>query len=327
MTAPLATVVIPTKNRREDILRALASCERQTVPLEIIVCDDASTDGTSEAVKQQFPRVIVLRTERSLGSTINRNRAVERATTPFIFSIDDDSEFLSPRTVEQTLIDFDHPRVGAVAIPFVNIKYSPDVYQRAPDPGGVYVIHEYRGCAAAWRRDLYRHVGGYSRVLGHMVEEPELCLRFMGKGYVVRMGRADHVVHLQSPRRDERHQYYLQARNVVLLAWINAPLPDALWAVPGAAVGAVVNFGLRLKAGRVALSGVLNAARVILAGKAPRCPVPRRAWRAWQGLKKGRNVPLEQIAHQLPPLTSDLPARTEANTGDAALAGGAWSTH
>ena len=45
-----ATVVITTKNRREDLLKAVASAWSQTARPEVLVIDDGSTDGTSEAV-------------------------------------------------------------------------------------------------------------------------------------------------------------------------------------------------------------------------------------------------------------------------------------
>ena len=45
------SVVIPTHNRAELCLRAVASALQQTAPpLEVIVCDDRSTDGTANAV-------------------------------------------------------------------------------------------------------------------------------------------------------------------------------------------------------------------------------------------------------------------------------------
>ena len=48
---PRASLVITTFNRRTSVLRAIESARRQTVQhLDIVVVDDASTDGTAEAV-------------------------------------------------------------------------------------------------------------------------------------------------------------------------------------------------------------------------------------------------------------------------------------
>src|SRR3954470_24866345 len=47
MTTPAVSVVIPTRNRRHRVAAAIASAQGQTLDdLEIIVIDDASTDGT-----------------------------------------------------------------------------------------------------------------------------------------------------------------------------------------------------------------------------------------------------------------------------------------
>ena len=45
-----ASVVIATRNRKNELRRAIASVVRQTDPVEVIVIDDGSTDGTSEMV-------------------------------------------------------------------------------------------------------------------------------------------------------------------------------------------------------------------------------------------------------------------------------------
>jgi GT2 family glycosyltransferase len=52
-----ASLVIPTRNRRRELRELFLSVQKQTVPLEIIVMDDASTDGTSEMMRSEFPAV------------------------------------------------------------------------------------------------------------------------------------------------------------------------------------------------------------------------------------------------------------------------------
>jgi len=48
---PAASVVFTVHNRREMLLRAIACIKGQSVPLEVVVIDDASTDGVEDAVK------------------------------------------------------------------------------------------------------------------------------------------------------------------------------------------------------------------------------------------------------------------------------------
>ena len=53
-------VVIPTLDARERLLRTLASLEQQTVPADVVVVDNASIDGTAEAVAARHPHVRVV---------------------------------------------------------------------------------------------------------------------------------------------------------------------------------------------------------------------------------------------------------------------------
>jgi len=68
-------VVIPTLDGRERLLQALASLERQTVPASVVVVDNASADGTAEAIAERHPQVRVVRNERNLGFGAAINRA------------------------------------------------------------------------------------------------------------------------------------------------------------------------------------------------------------------------------------------------------------
>src|SRR5690349_11726781 len=105
MSAPRASVIITTKNRKEELRNALASVMQQSIPLEVIVIDDGSTDGTSDLVRAEFPAARLHRSETSRGLIVQRNVGATLATTPILFSIDDDATFPSPKTAEQTLVD------------------------------------------------------------------------------------------------------------------------------------------------------------------------------------------------------------------------------
>ena len=72
-----------------------------------------------------------------------------------IFSIDDDAVFASPRVVEQTLVEFDHDRVGAVAIPYQDVRKAMTVLQRALEQKDIYVTDSFIGTAHAVRRDVF----------------------------------------------------------------------------------------------------------------------------------------------------------------------------
>jgi glycosyltransferase involved in cell wall biosynthesis len=145
------------------------------------------------------------------------------ASGDIIFSIDDDAEFSSPNVVEQVLEEFDNPRIGAVAIPYVDVNRSPEVRQEAPEEDGRYCVFSFRGTAHALRRDLFLELGGYREHLIHQGEEMGYCIRMLDAGYVVRLGRADIIKHYESPKRSFERMDFYGRRNDVLFGWHNVP--------------------------------------------------------------------------------------------------------
>ncbi|WP_420935765.1 glycosyltransferase [Alteromonas sp. A081] len=103
----LVTVYITTYNRREFLDRAINSVLDQTYsPIQIIVADDGSTDGSQEylaALQNDDVVTAILNTSgKSRGACYGRNRAIELAQGEFITGLDDD-DYFEPWRVETFL--------------------------------------------------------------------------------------------------------------------------------------------------------------------------------------------------------------------------------
>ena len=297
-TSPDATVVIVTHNRREEVLRALRSAVAQRGDVEVLVMDDGSTDGTTGAIRSEFPDVNLMRFEESEEVVARRNRAAELARAPILIGIDDDSEFTSPDVVAQTLPAFDNPRVGAVALPLIDLPRGDTVRQVAPDGEGVYLTEQFMGAACALRRSAFLEVGGYRRFLFHQSEEPDLCIRLLDRGYVVALGSGDPVRHYGSPARNTQRMWFRACRNDVLFGWHNVPMPDLLgyWAktVPfqlwlGRGVGHMGLFARGLRAGFAEVGRGQE-----------RRPVSNRVYRLYRRLGKRGPLRLDDVEGRLP---------------------------
>lgn len=299
---PRASVIMPTRNRREELRRAIASCLTQSVPVEVIVRDDASDDGTEEMIRDEFPWVDYERSPSPRGSIANRNLAAKAARTNVVVSLDDDAAFSSPHTVEQTLRELAHPRVGAVAIPFIDVNHGPGVLQRAPSVDGLYVAAYFRGCASAWRRDLFMAIGGYSEVLFHMAEEPEFCMRLLSAGYVTRLGTADPVLHYESLARDPKRIVALIVRNGVLFGILDAPTVMMPIHALGSAVRSVASSVPRGHV-RQTVRGLAQAVRAAPSAWRNRHPVRRIAYFLFRSLVRSGPRPLEDVIDHLPPVS------------------------
>jgi GT2 family glycosyltransferase len=293
-----ATVVVTTRNRRDDLRICLQSAVNQSPLPEIIVVDDASDDGTVAMIEAEFPQVILLRHVEMQGYIVGRNEASRRATGSVIVSIDDDAAFSSPAIVRDTLRHFDDPRVGAVAIPYIDVHRGPQVKQRAPDADRVFVSNTFIGTAHAVRRDVFARVGGYREYLFHQGEESDFCIRMLAAGYVVRLGSSDPIHHFESPRRDFRRMDHFGPRNALLFIHQNVPLPDAL--------ARSLATSVQLMLWSLAPSRLMTRLRGITAGlsamrRYPRQPVDRRAYQLWRRLQTHTPITLSDVAGQLPP--------------------------
>ncbi|MDD5424501.1 MAG: glycosyltransferase family 2 protein, partial [Candidatus Omnitrophica bacterium] len=96
MTRPLFSVIIPAYNCGEVLGKTLEALKRQTLPaedVEVIVVDDASTDGT-RAIAEQFSRngpVKYFRNDERLGSGVARNKGLDNAAGSCIMFLDGDN--------------------------------------------------------------------------------------------------------------------------------------------------------------------------------------------------------------------------------------------
>ena len=295
-----ATVIIATKNRRDEVVRAVESAVNQTAAPEVIVLDDASDDGTAELIRERFPGVRVERSETSIGAPAQRNRGVRLAGGDVIISVDDDVLFTSPDIVGQTLDDFGPPRIGAVAIPFINVNVSDDVWLKSPGDG-VWVGVHFRGCSCAFRRDLFLRLGGFRETLVHQGEESDFCLRLIDSGRVVRLGRSEPVHHFDSPRRVRKRQTFYTARNNVLNVWTNVP-PANMPLHLAATTFNTLRAGLREGTPGWTLQGLLAGYAAAGRGLRERASISKQGYRAYRALKHAPPMPLAEAEKLLPPL-------------------------
>jgi glycosyltransferase involved in cell wall biosynthesis len=158
MARPSISVVIPTRNRRPFLSRALASVLAQgDVTLDVIVVDDASTDDTAEwLARANDPRVRVITHDKPRGVSAARNEAIGAATGDWVAFLDDD-DFWAPTYLSRQLARA--ARTGAVAV-----AASALVVDEALNP--LYTLWAAVGEPHLWRA-LFRNnvIGGPSRVM------------------------------------------------------------------------------------------------------------------------------------------------------------------
>ncbi|MFJ3146283.1 bifunctional polysaccharide deacetylase/glycosyltransferase family 2 protein [Streptomyces halstedii] len=113
VTGPV-TVIVPAYNEKECIAATLNSLAASTHPVEILVVDDGSTDGTAEIAESLgLANVRVVRQENA-GKSAALNHGVRQARHGIVVMMDGDTVF-EPDTVHHLVQPFADPAVGAVA--------------------------------------------------------------------------------------------------------------------------------------------------------------------------------------------------------------------
>ncbi|WP_371613372.1 glycosyltransferase [Streptomyces clavifer] len=108
------TVLVPAYNERECIEATVRSLVASDYPIEVIVIDDGSTDGTADLVDAMWiPNVRVVR-QQNAGKPAALNNGIANARYDIVVMMDGDTVF-EPSTVRELVQPFADPRVGAVA--------------------------------------------------------------------------------------------------------------------------------------------------------------------------------------------------------------------
>jgi GT2 family glycosyltransferase len=195
----MITVVVPTYQRRDSVLRLLASLNAQTLPggaFDVVVAVDGSTDDTGEAVRRfTTPYAVSILEGPNRGRAAACNAGIRAAMGHVVVLLDDDMEpapgFLAAhaRAHEGSAL-----RAVVGAAPIVSSADSPPFVQymaegfrsrleRLAQPGYRLRFRDTYTGNFSVRRDVLQAVGGFDetfRVYGH--EDYELALRLQSAG-------------------------------------------------------------------------------------------------------------------------------------------------
>jgi N-acetylglucosaminyl-diphospho-decaprenol L-rhamnosyltransferase len=225
---PAVSVVVVGHQSRDLVLRCLgALAEHAGMPYEAIVVDDASGDGTPEAVRKAFPETNVLAKRRNEGLAAGRNTALPLIRGRLVLMLDSDTR-VRPGALEAMADVLDrNPGVGLVGPkliypdgsvqlscrrwqpllapflrrgPYARLNPNPRMHQRqmmedfdhATERPVVWVM----GAAQMWRATLWREIGQFDeRISSYGGEDWDWCARVWEAGQEVRYVPRAEIVH------------------------------------------------------------------------------------------------------------------------------------
>jgi GT2 family glycosyltransferase len=247
MSGQRVTIVVATRDRRDDLERTLPRHEAS-----VIVVDNGSTDGSPQAVRARHPAVEVVELGRNHGAPA-RNVGVARAGTPYVAFADDDS-WWSPGSLDRAVAVLDaHPRLAvlaarvlvgdAEALDPVCVAMSSSPLGTPADLPGRSVLG-FVACGAVVRRDAFLSAGGFDDVVFFFGEEERLALDLTAAGWGLAYVPEVTAHHHPSPVRDSGGRRALAVRNDLLVACLRRP-----WPVVGRRVVAALRGGPAGRAG------------------------------------------------------------------------------
>jgi GT2 family glycosyltransferase len=228
-------VVIATRDRRSELLHTLGRLAALGDAPPVIVVDNASSDGTAEAVREAHPEAVLVALHRNIGAAA-RTVGARRASTPYVAFCDDDS-WWAPRALQRAADHF--ARTPRMALLAARILVGPDerldptcvAMAASPLPGDGDLpgppILGFVACGAIVRRDAFLAIGGFNERLGIGGEESLLALDLAAAGWS--LAYVDDVVAYHHPSAGPRiGRAQLMLRNDLWVTWLRRPLDVAI---------------------------------------------------------------------------------------------------
>jgi hypothetical protein len=222
---PRFAAIVVSYNTREEVLACLGALERHAgLPFESLVVDNASADGTVEAVRAAHPAVRIIANTENAGFARACNQGMRAARAPYLLLINGDAE-VRPGAVEALVGLLDARPDVAVAAPRTlnedgtpQVSFGPDLTLagewrqrrrvrgvRSREPHALRRAEEASRCESepAWvsgacflaRREAVAEVGLFDEGFFLYEEDVDLCLRLRQAGWRIVFTPAAEVVH------------------------------------------------------------------------------------------------------------------------------------
>jgi len=234
---PKVSVVILNWNGGEYLKKCLDSVLKTDYhDLEVIVVDNASTDGSQELVKKYYPQVILIENEKNLGFCVGNNIGIKRTTGDIIILLNNDT-IVDRSWVKEILKFAQDPRVGIVGcrlyFPGTKIIQSLGFKKRFlgfwesigagqednGQFGKVGCVDYVSGAALAIKRDVLDKIGLLDPAFYAYLEDADLCYRARRAGYEVVTSNAIvyHYGSLSWDRLPVRKMYLIQRNGIYFI--------------------------------------------------------------------------------------------------------------
>jgi GT2 family glycosyltransferase len=213
MTNSSFSILITTKNRKDDLAFTLQKSHHllDRDDVDFIICDDGSIDGTYQFIQDNYPKIKLIKNDKSRGLIYSRNRMMKLANTEFAISIDDDLHFITQNPLEIIKKAFnENPHTGLFSFRiFWNLE-EPKITNCDEIP---YQMKSFAGGANVWRMTAWRDIPEYPAWFVFYGEEDFASFQLFKKNWKVFYlpeVLVNHRVNIKNRKKDPDYSLRLQ---------------------------------------------------------------------------------------------------------------------
>jgi len=238
MDKRIVSVVIVTWDRRDDLTRAVNSIRKQDYnPIEIIIIDNGSTDGTIEYLKGLSGRNIkYLLLNKNMGTSLTRNIGVKKSSGKYVLFMDSDAVLHDKHMISKAvkLMESDK-KIGSIGAVVYGNEDESEIFVAGsyldwdghdskkslqPIKKRAYDVDYITSCVALHRKDALKQVGGFDPSFFFFEEDCDLGIRLKKAGWKLVVDPEIKALHLQSKKGRSSHFLNLKpmyAKNKLVL--------------------------------------------------------------------------------------------------------------
>lgn len=229
MTSPSASVIVLAWNGRDYLEASLtALLSQEYAPLEVIVVDNASTDGSADLVTARFPQVRLIRNERNLGFSAGNNRGLKAAGGDLLVLLNQDAVVKPGWLQALAAVMAGDERIGIagckVYYPNGRLQHAGGYVTHPQAMPGHYGLNEedrgqydtprdvqfVTGASLAIRRNVLERIGPLDEGYFLYYEDVDWCLRASEAGYRVVYTPDAVVTHVEAATSERGSSLYLE---------------------------------------------------------------------------------------------------------------------
>lgn len=196
-TPPVCSVCIANYNGAEVIEDCLNSVFSQdcNFPIEVLVHDDASTDGSVNIIRDSYPNAIVIPSEKNVGFCISNNRMAAQARGKYILLLNNDAALFPDALRTLHAYAENQPLTGILGLPQYDMKTKelldigslcdPFLNPVPNRDAGRHDVAMVSGACLWIPRLLWEELGGFPDWFGSLAEDLYLCSLARLNGYSV----------------------------------------------------------------------------------------------------------------------------------------------